>query len=60
MRYFRQLAHSTYYNIIQYIKLTDCGLHVYSPGSCTKRLTYDLNNDLELKVQVQFQSLNLD
>ena len=31
-----------------------------SPGIWTKKLTKDLNSDLEVKVQVQFQSCNLD
>ena len=38
---------------------SDCLIEVYSSGFCTKRLTYDLHNDLKVKVQVQFQSLNL-
>ena len=45
-------------SIVMFIK--NCLIEAYSPNFCTKGLIWDLNNDLKVRVQVQFQSLNLD
>ena len=38
--------------------LIDSLMEAYRTGFCTKRLSYYLNNDIKVKVLVQFQSLN--